>query len=321
MSTDEETQSKTATTFVDRKTIGSFAGASASLTVLMNVTMILYSQFKNTPMPNSVLGGLGIVLCLGYSLSFLKKGPAINITEYIWLTALNSAILFSSLTGLNNILKKAGDQYTNQNIQTTQTKGKSNSITSVKQFKGNILESSFAIGDLKNIIFPKQTWVSPPRQADSFEVKKAKIQAKQITGQALIAVTKTNIAFSKAIVTQKSSDKKGDSLSTALNELRTQYIKNLSQLGSYESTISGLNEKLNACGAATPAVTKNINELQNAIISSKNQQQQQVIQQQQQQQLHVQRQQLQIKVQQQMNVQQMQIQQVKQQLQQVQMQQ
>src|SRR5258708_1254990 len=158
MSNNAATPRKHQTTFVDSKSIRNFAGASSALTILLNVIMLVYAQIKPAGIPNAALAGLAVFLCLGYSLSFLKKDPASGVSEYVWLTALNSAILFSSLTGINGILKKAGETYASRNTAQVALPANIGTKKMVYQYYGKTTEASFGLRDLKNILIPKQAW-------------------------------------------------------------------------------------------------------------------------------------------------------------------
>jgi len=305
---------KSQTAFADPKSIRNFAGASSALTILLNVIMLIYAQLQPAGMPNPALAGLAVFLCLAYSLSFLKKDPASGIPEYIWLTALNSALLFSSLTGINSILKKAGEAYTSQN--TAQASPQANTVPkeTALRYYGKTTEASFGLGDLKNIIIPKQAWFNPA-PVTTIGAQKIKVQANQLTTKALETVAQTEVSINKVIAAQKVSNQNTDSLSTALHNLRDQYIQTLAQLSSYQATIADLNQKLKACSGSVPAPT-NLSNLQKEMESSKllqaDQQHQQVQQQQvQQQQVQQKRQQQQQKQMQLIQLQQQQVHRVK----------
>jgi len=267
MSNTASTPRKPQATFVDHRSIRNFATASAALTVLLNVIMLVYGQIEPTAMPNAVLAGLALFLCVAYSLSFLKRDPASGISEYVWLTALNSAILFSSLTGINNMLKNASEPKTDQNIAQIIPSKNMDPKKEGYVLRQKTIEASFGVADLKNIIIPKQAWFNPA-PVTTKEAQIIKDQAKVLTTQALQTVTQTETAINKVVVTQSVSNQKTDSLSTALQDLRSQCIKTYSQVSSYQATITDLNEKLKAC-TGSKATPSNVTNLQKAIETSK----------------------------------------------------
>ena len=269
MATEPKSPEKSQGSFVDRKSIKNLATASAALTMLLNVIMLVYAQMKPSGMSNGVLAGLAVFLCVAYSLSFLKKDASSGVSEYVWLTALNSALLFSSLTGINSTLKKVGEPSNTPDTTQITSSGKAAPVKSAAVFGTKPIEASFGFGDLKNIIIPKQAWFNPATE-NTLAVRKLRKDATQLSSKALLTINQTDTVLNKVIAAQKTTHQKTDSLSTALHDLRDKYIQALAQISNYQANIVSLNEKLQACSKVAPTISSST--LQAEIEASKSKQ-------------------------------------------------
>jgi len=93
--------------FFDNNTTKDFSLATGYLTALINVMLYLYMTITNKWMPNNILVLIVLVLSIFYVVVFFKRTKPVSMQQKAFGITINSALLFTSLTGTNNMLDKA----------------------------------------------------------------------------------------------------------------------------------------------------------------------------------------------------------------------
>lgn len=283
----EETVEKN---FVTLSSLRNYATATASLTVVINVLLYFYASLRSGKvMPLQLLIPLATILSLAYILSFFKRDKGLTPAQYVWITGLNSLMLFTSISGVNGMLDSARQTFAKANYSSP-----SAAIVQTASF------GSF----LKHILFPTHGWFNPSEMDER--------ERKQVI-QSAISTIDTTQKLIDTLIQQKQRDINTiDTLHKKLDSVRKKYIKTLDQFTQTESTVSQLTSLVNERNMQTN-VRIQLTQLQTTIEINKVELVQQKQQQEQQQQNQVQ-QELEQKPVQQLQQQQQQLQQQKRQL-------
>lgn len=116
----EATEASASQRFVTASSLRNYATATACLTVVINIILYAYSAMKGGKvMPITFVIPTGIILTTAYALSFFKREKGSAIGEYIWVTAMNSIMLFTSISGVNSMLDSARQSFLASNNPTS----------------------------------------------------------------------------------------------------------------------------------------------------------------------------------------------------------
>lgn len=284
--TEAPASTSTPSQFVDSTSLKSYAQATAALTVVINVILYIYNVSNDKVMPDKLLLPIAIVLSILYILSFFKRDRSITLAQYCWVTALNSIMLFTSITGANGMLNSARNSFVTKKQDSLQT-------ASLSDF-------------FVHVFFPTHSWFS----TNEIVLSPAKEEITSITNR-----LDTTQKFIDTLLAQKKSDAGTiEHLHKKVDSLQTTYLTTLNSFSKIQVTWLNLQDSLKRVNTTYKAPVE-IAKLLPKIETDKNQ----LIEQQQQQKQQQQQQQLQQQVQiQQLQQRKQQIQQQQQQLQQIQ---
>ena len=284
--TGSPTSAPTPSQFVDSTSLKSYAQATAALTVVINVILYFYNVSNGKVMPDKLLLPIAIGLSILYILSFFKRDRSITLAQYCWVTALNSIMLFTSITGANGILNSARNSFNTNNQPSLQT-------ASFYDF-------------FVHVLFPTHSWFS----TNEIVLSPAKEEITFITNR-----LDTTQKFIDTLLAQKQSDALAiEHLHKKVDSLQTTYLTTLNSFSKVQVSWINLQDSLKRVNTTYKAPVE-IAKLLPKIETDKHLLQQQ---QQQQQQLQQQQQQQQLQQIQQLQRRQQQIQQQQQQMQQIQ---
>lgn len=280
--------------FVDRRSLKNYATATATLTVVINIILYIYSIYKHQNMPNTILLPIAITISILYVLSFFTREAEATMAQYAWITLLNSIMLFTSISGANSMLEKARQSYIDENNRADKN-----------------IQSASLVDVLKHIIFPTHGWFTTQEIHNDV--------SSQIIKNTLSTIDTARVLIQNLVERKTTDSIVIDTLSRKVNFLRSQYITALETNIKSDSIVETLKNILISIPEAQKNIKPELMQVQVNVQASKQQLQQQ--QQQQQQLQQIQQQQLPVKQQQQQHQQiqqQQQIQQLQQQQQQLQ---
>ena len=188
--------------FVDSASLKSYAQATTVLTVVVNLLLYVYNAVQDGRiMPNKLLIPIAVILSVLYVLSFFKKDPTNTVAQYCWITALNSIMLFTSISGVNSMLYSARQSFETSNQNT-------------------VKEAS--IGDFFiNLVFPKHSWFG----GQKIVITPAKEEIVSITNS-----LDTTKLFIDTLLAQKQNDLATiNQLHQKVDSLQTNYIETLDE--------------------------------------------------------------------------------------------
>ncbi|MCB0696357.1 MAG: hypothetical protein KDC07_03270, partial [Chitinophagaceae bacterium] len=99
-----ESNSSAESGFFDRKATRDFGKATMSLTFILNVILAIAANITTKGISNQVMIILILVLSALYVLVFIKRAKDESLPQYTIASAINIALLFTSLTGTNKFL-------------------------------------------------------------------------------------------------------------------------------------------------------------------------------------------------------------------------
>jgi hypothetical protein len=246
--TDKETDDSN---FVSLSSLKSYATATASLTMVLNVIMYIYKQVQLKDMALGLVVPIAILLSTAYIISFFKKDKKATRAQHVWITALNAIMLFTSVSGVNGMLDSA-------------------QISAAKANANTPARSEQSVGDFfKHVFLPTHGWFNVTEMDDN--------ERSQIIQQTINSIDSTQKVID-TLITQKQKDLNTiDTLHKSLDTVRTEYIKTLTKITEAQNTLQQLQ-----AGELHPHVREQINHVQATIQGS----QQQLLQQRQERELH-----------------------------------
>jgi|GEM_PF-6951779 len=171
--------------FFNRKTTSDFGKAVASLTVMLNLVLVLLSNFIENGISNKWMVAIILLLSCFYVFVFIKKAKEESTGQYAFASLVNVALLFTSLTGANKVLDNIKPAMKEEASANTQA-----SVGSV----------------LYNLVFPVQSVFSEKREA--LEILNAAESNLDIASNIIGEISTTNLQsmslYTSAVDTVKS---------------------------------------------------------------------------------------------------------------------
>ena len=226
--------------FVTLGSLKNYATATASLTLVINIILYVYSAIKNGQvMPGSLVIPLAIILSILYILSFFKRDKGITTAQYIWITALNGLMIFTSISGVNGMLDSARHAFSRSN-----------------QPAGDSLQTASVGSFFKHIFLPTHGWFNVTGMSD--------IERTYIINSTITTIDTTKEVIN-TLIEQKQTDLNTiDTLNKRLDSVRSEYINTLKQFTEVESTVSTLRSFVNETNGGEN-ITAQLNRLQTTI--------------------------------------------------------
>jgi len=206
--------------FVSAASLKNYAVATGSLTLVINTSLYIYKIIRGTDMPNALLICIALVMSILYILSFFKREEGLSLPQHIWISFLNSLMLFTSISGINGMLDSARQQYD------------ARKPVAVYPFKqGSYLGVQQAsMGDFfKYLIFPTHGWFnSTERQRRTTEA---------IISSAMNTISTTR-QLADTLINEKMKDRRAiDTLRQKIDTLLSNYNATLALVQQADSSV------------------------------------------------------------------------------------
>jgi hypothetical protein len=208
--------------FVSLGSLKNYATATASLTLIINIILYAYSAIRSGQvMPVSLVIPMAIILSILYILSFFKRDKGLTSAQYIWITALNGLMLFTSISGVNGMLDSARQAFSKVNQGPA----------------GDTVRSASVGSFFKHIFLPTHGWFNVTEMSD--------MERTSVINSTITSIDTTKAVISNLIEQKQKDINTIDTLSRQLDSVRTQYIHTLTQFTQVEATVSTLRSFVN----------------------------------------------------------------------------
>jgi hypothetical protein len=213
--------------FVSHDSLKNYTVATGSLTLVINTSLYIYKSITDREMPNGLLISIALSLSILYILSFFKRKKGLAMSKYLWMTFLNSIMLFTSISGVNGMLDTARQEIDTKNPSPLHT----------FNGRGHLSIAEASIGKFfKHLILPTHGW---------FNAAEAEQNKTKGIVLATLSSIETTQNLTDSLIKQKARDIKTiDTLYKTIDTLRVHYIKILDLFQKAESDMRALQSLL-----------------------------------------------------------------------------
>jgi hypothetical protein len=210
--------------FVTSSSLKNYVVATGSLTLVINLSLYIYKVAKGTDMPLLLLIIIALALSIFYILSFFKREEGLSTPQHIWITLMNSLMLFTSISGVNGMLDSARTQFESQNAPPSHT----------YRLQDHVPIDEASIGSFfKHLIFPTHGWFNTAEATQN--------ATKEIINSAITNIDVTQ-KLTDTLIRQKITDLDSiDSLHQAVTELGNHYLQAMESFHAAEKILKERN--------------------------------------------------------------------------------